>query len=55
MTFLRHAYSLDPPLTPFPPYLYPDTGRTRRALPAPPWADTDRGCGTVGRVWIDTN
>ena len=21
----------------------------------PPWAATDRDCGTVGRVWIDTN
>ena len=30
-------------------------GRISDRSPTPPWAATDRDCGTVGRVWIDTN
>ena len=42
-------------VNPFPTLIMLSMIRIRRALPAPPWAATDRACGAIGRVWIDTN
>jgi len=40
---------------PFPPLLLSGNNRISDRSRTPPWAATDRNCGTVGRVRIYTN